>query len=139
MDRTDLRTMAAALLLSSSLGLAGISTPAYASPTPVGCAEMAMMAGDAMMMDGQNMEGMMDHEAMMMDPMMAGGSMDMMMKPDGSMDMAMMADMSMRARDGQCLASQSAEVQARAQGAWGDHAGARWVEAHEAELARSGR
>ncbi|MDQ6674921.1 MAG: ScyD/ScyE family protein [Chloroflexota bacterium] len=43
-----------------------------------------------------------------------------------------------RARDGQTLATQSAATQAMFQTVWGDGAGARWVQEHEAELARHG-
>jgi uncharacterized cupredoxin-like copper-binding protein len=43
------------------------------------------------------------------------------------------------ARDTQSLAGQSAATQARFNAVWGGQAGPRWVQEHEAELARSGR
>jgi len=43
-----------------------------------------------------------------------------------------------RARDGQGLSTQSTAVQGMFVGAWGDHAAMRWVEEHEAALARAG-
>jgi len=42
----------------------------------------------------------------------------------------------LRARDGQSLATQSAATQAMFQAVWGNGAAARWVQEHEAELAR---
>ena len=41
-----------------------------------------------------------------------------------------------RARDGQCLATQTPATQALFVAVWGDRAATRWVEEHEAELAR---
>jgi uncharacterized surface protein with fasciclin (FAS1) repeats len=43
------------------------------------------------------------------------------------------------ARDGQTLASQPQSVQQLFQAVWGDQAGARWAEEHNAELSRAGR
>ncbi len=51
----------------------------------------------------------------------------------------MMGDMTLKARDGQCLATQAAGIQAGFLAVWGEHAGGRWVVEHEAELARLGR
>ncbi len=132
MKRMSYRMVAAALMLAGGVGLAGYPAGAYAQGTFADCAADVMMAGDSMKMD----------------PMMADHSMDMSMGDMSmsmgdsmmmdSMDMGMMASMMMRAKDGQCLASQSAQVQAAFSAAWGDGAGARWVQEHEAELARKG-
>lgn len=137
MNPRQQRNLAAALLVAGSVGFTGYgSTVAHAQPAAADCAASAMM--DGKMMDGQPMMGdkMMDPQAMMDGNMMEGSAMG-----DKVMDssaMMMMDSMMLRARDGQCLATQSPAVQAAFVAAWGESAGARWVQDHEAELARMG-
>lgn len=120
----------AALLVAGALGLAGFGgATADAQSLAAGCQDPGMMSD-------QKMDGPMMGEAKMEDPGMMG---DPGMMSDQKMDdQGMMGNMTSRARDGQCLASQSAAVQALFAAAFGDGAGARWVQEHEAELTRSG-
>ncbi len=155
-----------ALVLAGAFGLVGYGgTTAHAQAPAADCKDSAMMSEQKMdgsgMMDGEKMadptmmsDQQMDSPEMIGDPMMDGQGMmgdqkmdgpgvmdgekmeDPGMMGDEKMDGAMMSNMVVQARDGQCLASQPAAVQAAFMAVWGDRAGARWVEEHEAELAR---
>ena len=111
--------LAVVLLVAGTLGWVGhAGATVSAQPEVMGCNGPAMMGdemhGPAMMGDEMHDPAMMDDE--MHDPAMMGGEM-------------------LQARDGQCLAGQAPAIQAAFVAVWGDHAGARWVEEHEAELA----
>jgi hypothetical protein len=136
MKLTNYRTLAAALVLAGGFGLVGHPSAVYAGATLAECAADPMMAGDSMKIDPMMADHSMDMS--MGDMSMGDMSMGDSMMMDHSMDVGMMASMMMRAKDGQCLASESAQVQAAFTAAWGDGAGARWVQEHEAELARKG-
>ena len=128
MNRSLYRPLVAVLLITS-----GLTAVTPGSIEAASCNEPAMM-GDPMMDQGMMAGPKMEGEAMMNDPMMDQGMMsDSMMESP-----AMMAGKMLRARDGQCLASQSAAIQAAFAAVFGDGAGARWVQEHERELARSG-
>ena len=135
MNRSLYRPLVALLLMTGSV-TAGVPGSLEAA----NCGDAGMM--DEKMMDpGMMKDSMMDGPGMMGEPMMAGDAMmdgEAMMGADMMDKTPMMGDMTARARDGQCLASQSAAVQAAFAAAFGDGAGARWVQEHERELTRSG-
>ena len=133
--------LGAALLVAGALGLAGYGGSVQAQPAAADCQDPAMMGdqkmGDPAMMGDQKMgDPSMMGDQKMGDPAMMG---DSGMMGDPMMDdKAMMGNRSLRARDGQCLASQSTAIQSAFVAVFGDGAGARWVQEHEAALTRSG-
>lgn len=126
-SRRFLNLLSAAAMVAGGLCFGGLGGgTAQAQSLKASCADMAMM-NDGKMGD----PNMMADSAKMGDP-------NMMSDSAMTDDHAMMGNMALRAKDGQCLAIQSAAIQSAFYGVFGERAGARWVQEHEAEVAKMG-
>ncbi|MEK7215789.1 MAG: hypothetical protein AAB289_09380 [Chloroflexota bacterium] len=141
MKNRRFRDVTAAVVLAGGLSLGGFGGgKAAAESLAASCGDMAMMddqrMGDSAKMSDPNMMG---DSAKMDDP----NTMDDSVKTvDDSAKMGdpnmMMGNMAIQAKDGQCLAVQTAAIQSAFYGAFGEGAGTRWVQEHEAEMAKMG-